>query len=249
MDLDGKKAIVTGGASGIGRSVVDLLLDEGTQVGVLDINGEGLAGLEEECPSVSTFECDLTDHHQVELAVGRLFDRFGAIDVLVNNAGLLYSSPLVRFSPNSIEKHDVSMWNKVLATNLSSTFYATANVAQGMLRNRTKGVIVNVSSISAGGNRGQTAYAAAKAGVNALTATWAKELSPLGIRVAGVAPGFTDTESTHRVLSPEIISQVRTEIPLRRLGRVEEIAAGIVFVIKNDFFNGKVLELDGGMTL
>jgi len=118
-----------------------------------------------------------------------------------------------------------------------------------MITTRTKGVIVNISSVSAGGNAGQSAYSAAKAGVNALTAVWAKELSPLGIRVVAVAPGFTETESTKETVSEATLRETVKKVPLRRLGKPEEIAEGVLGAIRNDFFNGKVLELDGGLII
>ena len=135
----------------------------------------------------------------------------------------------------------------MLAADLSSVFYMSSCVVEKMVTTRTKGVIVNISSVSAGGNAGQSAYSAAKAGVNALTAVWAKELSPMGIRVVAVAPGFTETDSTKEAVSEAVLREVIKKVPLRRLGRPEEIADGVLSVIKNDFFNGKVFELDGGL--
>ena len=118
-----------------------------------------------------------------------------------------------------------------------------------MVVSRTKGVIVNISSISASGNAGQSAYSAAKAGVNALTKVWAKELGPMGIRVVAVAPGFCDTKSAHNALSESVLTQIVQDVPLRRLGRPEEIAAGVVAVIENGFIHGKVIQIDGGLVV
>ena len=173
----------------------------------------------------------------------------GAADVLINNAGVLYSAPLVKITPAGVERHDVAMWNKVLAADLNSVFFMTVCVVEKMITTRTKGVIVNISSVSAAGNAGQSAYSAAKAGVNALTAVWAKELSLMGIRVVAVAPGFTETESTRQALSEAVLRETVKKVPLKRLGRPEEIADGVISVIENDFFNGKVFELDGGLVL
>jgi 3-oxoacyl-[acyl-carrier protein] reductase len=156
---------------------------------------------------------------------------------------------LVKIGAGGIEKHDIAMWNRVLSTDLSSVFYMTSCVVEKMITTRTKGVIVNISSVSAAGNAGQSAYSAAKAGVNALTATWAKELSVMGIRVVGIAPGFIETESTKEALSDATLQETVKKVPLRRLGKPEEIAQGVVSVIENDYFNGKVYELDGGLVI
>jgi 3-oxoacyl-[acyl-carrier protein] reductase len=249
MDLSSKKVIVTGGARGLGRSMVEALASCGAAITVFDLDVQGLEQLRKEHGEVNCVECDVSNYDQVIETTRRYHEEFGATDVLINNAGILYSAPLVRISSSGIEKHDVAMWNKVLAADLSSVFYMTVCVVERMIATRTRGVIVNISSVSAAGNAGASAYSAAKAGVNALTASWAKELSPIGIRVVAVAPGFADTESTRNAVSETALQETIKEVPLRRLGTPEEIAEGVLSVIQNDFFNGKVLELDGGLTL
>jgi 3-oxoacyl-[acyl-carrier protein] reductase len=146
-------------------------------------------------------------------------------------------------------KHDVGMWDKIISTDLSSLFYMTSNVVEKMIQKRTKGVIVNISSVCASGNAGQSAYSAAKAGVNALTITWSKELSLLGIRVVGISPGYTDTPSTKAAMNEEALKGIVKEVPLRRLGKPDEIADAIICAIKNDFFNGKIFQVDGGLVI
>jgi 3-oxoacyl-[acyl-carrier protein] reductase len=249
MELRGKKVIVTGGARGLGRSMVDELVIKGSVVTVFDVNPQGLADLRGQQDSVNCIECDLTNYEQVVEATTRFHSEFKAADVLINNAGILYSAPLVRISAAGTEKHDPAMWSKVLAADLSSVFYMTSCIVEKMISTRTRGVIVNISSVSASGNAGQSAYSAAKAGVNALTATWAKELGMLGIRVLAVAPGFTETASTKEALSESALQEIVKKVPLRRLGKPEEIAHGVISVIENDFFNGKVYELDGGLVI
>lgn len=249
MELRGKKVIVTGGARGLGRGFVEALIAKEALVTVFDINPQGLADLREQHSDITCIECDVANYEQVVEATAHYHAEFKSADVLINNAGILYSAPLVRISASGIEKHDVAMWNKTLATNLSSVFYMTACIVEKMIYTRTKGVIVNISSVSASGNAGQSAYSAAKAGVNALTATWAKELSVMGIRVAAVAPGFTETESTKEALSESVLQETVKKVPLRRLGKPQEIAQGVISVIENDFFNGKVYELDGGLVI
>jgi 3-oxoacyl-[acyl-carrier protein] reductase len=248
VDLNGKRAIVTGGVSGLGRATVEKLVARGAAVAVFDIDQRGLENLAAAQPEVECLHCDLAHYDQVVSATARYHDG-GPADVLVNNAGILHSEPLVRLTESGLERHDVASWARVLAADLSSVFYVTACVVETMVKTRTAGVVVNISSIAASGNAGQSAYSAAKAGVNALTATWAKELGPLGIRVAAVAPGFSDTVSTKRALSESLLEETVKRVPVRRLGRPEEIAEGVLAVIENDFVNGKVFELDGGLVL
>ena len=249
MNLRGKQIIVTGGVNGLGRAMVDKLLALEAAVTVFDINVAGLAELRKQRPEVNCVECDVSDYEQVIEATTGFHEEFGAAEVLINNAGILYSAPLIKISSSGTEKHDVAMWNKVLAADLSSVFYMTSCVVEKMIATRTKGVIVNIGSVSAAGNAGASAYSAAKAGVHALTAAWAKELSSLGIRVVAVAPGFIETESTKAAMSESALQETIKRVPLRRLGKPEEIADGVLSVIQNDFFNGKVFELDGGLVL
>lgn len=249
MDLNDKNVIVTGGARGIGKNLVLKLIEEGANVGVFDIDVEGLKRLESDYSDLTCIQCDLTNYKQVEKSIDDFYNEYNRIDVLVNNAGILYSAPLISITPEGIKKHDIETWNNVLKIDLNSVFYMTVNVVEKMIKHRTKGCIVNISSISASGNAGQSAYSAAKAAVNALTATWAKELSLWGIRVVAIAPGFTDTASTREVMKEDVLKDVIREVPLRRLGNVEEITDGIIFVLKNEFFNGKVISLDGGLII
>ncbi|MCX6901174.1 MAG: SDR family oxidoreductase [Verrucomicrobia bacterium] len=249
MELRNKKVIVTGGVSGLGRSMVELFLSKGAAVTVFDLNAQGLDQLAQTHPTVVGFQCDLSDYDQVAATTARFHERFGAADVLVNNAGIIYSAPLVCLSPAGIVRHDVAMWRKVLDADLSSVFYTTLCVIEKMIATRTRGVVVNISSVSAAGNVGQSAYSAAKAGVNALTATWAKELGMMGIRVAAVAPGYSETGSTKSALSEPVLKEIVKRVPLRRLGKPEEIAQAVVAVVENDFFTGKVFEVDGGLVV
>jgi 3-oxoacyl-[acyl-carrier protein] reductase len=249
VELRGKKVIVTGGVRGLGRATVETLIGKGAAMTVFDLDVRGLDELKERWGEINCVACDVSDYQQVVAATNRYHDEFVVADVLVNNAGILYSEPLVKITPSGIEKHDMAMWSKIIAADLSSVFYMTACIVEKMVATRTHGVIVNISSVSAAGNAGQSAYSAAKAGVNALTATWAKELSLLGIRVAAVAPGFTETESTKEALSESALRETIKRVPLRRLAKPEEIAEGVLHVIENDFFNGKVFELDGGLIL
>ena len=249
MDLQGKKIIVTGGVRGLGRAMVEKFVAKGALITVFDLDAPGLAELQTQQSSVTCVCCDVSNYEQVVESTTRYHEEFGAADALINNAGILYSEPLIKITESGVAKHGVAMWNKVMAANLNSVFYMTVCVTEKMVTTRTKGVVVNISSVAARGNAGQSAYAAGKAAVNALTAVWSKELGPFGIRVAAVAPGFTETESTKEALSESVLRETIKRVPLRRLGKPAEIAEGVISVLENDFFNGKVFELDGGLVI
>ncbi len=241
MEVRGKKIIVTGGAKGLGRAMVDAFLTRECNVTVFDIDPD--------VPDVDHHVCDVTDPEQVSKAVQDYYDVNGAPDVLINNAGILHSELLIKLGESGLKTHQIETWDRVIRTNLNSVFYVTSCVVEKMVAMRTKGVVVNIGSVSAAGNPGASAYSAAKAGVHSMTQAWARELGPMGIRVVAVAPGFMDTESASAAMSERALHETIKRVPLRRLGKPEEVAAAIVSVIENDFFNGKVLELDGGLIL
>ena len=242
MDLRGKKIIVTGGVKGLGRAMVQQLISRECNVTVFDIDQNGFEELQ--TAGIRCVACDVTNPEQINAAI----EEFGgAPDVLINNAGILYSEPLIKITEDGLKLHACESWDRVLRTNLSSVFYMTAPVVAKMVATRTKGVVVNIGSVSATGNPGASAYSAAKAGVHALTQAWAKELGPMGIRVIAIAPGFMDTDSAHAATSETALRETIKRVPLRRLGKAEEVAAAVVAAIENDFFNGKVFELDGGL--
>jgi 3-oxoacyl-[acyl-carrier protein] reductase len=249
MDTKGKNVIVTGGASGFGLEIVKRFCNQGSTVAVLDIDKDKLMTLEENYPSVFCFTCDVSQADQVVNAINKIYDQLGDIDILINNAGIMKSAPLVNILERENRRHSIELWHQVISVNLDSVFYLTANVSDRMLRSRRKGVIVNVSSIAARGNAGQSAYSASKAGVEALTKVWAKELSPFGIRCAAVAPGFSDTQGTSDALEEQMLSRWVSQVPLRRLGTTEEVVDAIFFIIANDFYNGKILQIDGGLLI
>jgi 3-oxoacyl-[acyl-carrier protein] reductase len=247
LNVEGKQIVVTGGARGLGFAMVEKFVSKGANVTVLDADEAALSVLLGKLAAVTGTKCDVSDPADVSRAAATFHEHHRAADVVVNNAGILHSAPLLRLSASGVERHDLDAWSKVLAVNLTSVFLVTSAFAERMLTTRTKGVIVNISSVSATGNAGQSAYSAAKAGVNALTATWAKELGPMGIRVVAIAPGFTDTESTHAAVSEATLKETVARVPLRRLGRAEEIAHAVLCAVEADFFNGKVWAVDGGL--
>jgi 3-oxoacyl-[acyl-carrier protein] reductase len=247
MDLAGKGAIVAGGAGSIGRVVVGELHRRGANVAVLDSDADGASTFSGK--GVTYIQTDAADETSVEAAVRSATERVGQILVLVNCTGTIHSEALINLLSLTRRRHRADSWDRVLRSNLTATFLVSAHVAEHMATARTKGVIVNFSSIAAAGNPGQTAYAAAKAGIEALTVVWAKELGPLGIRVVTVAPGFVDTPSTRAALPEATIKEWEKRTALRRLAKPEEIASAVLFAIDNDFLTGRTIAVDGGLTI
>jgi 3-oxoacyl-[acyl-carrier protein] reductase len=182
-------------------------------------------------------------------AVRKTVDALGTVDALVNCTGLIHNEALVNLLKSSERRHRLSSWDAVIRANLTTVFVLGSVVAEQMASTRTPGVIVNLSSVASVGNAGQSAYSAAKAGVEALTAAWAKELGLLGIRVVAVAPGFIDVASTHAALSDSVIKEWVRRTPLRRLGRSDAVVATVIFALENDFLTGRTLRVDGGVVL
>ncbi len=195
------------------------------------------------------FHCDITDANAVELLIKNIFETEDGINVCINNAGIIHSEPLVNILSREEKKHSIANWRKVMDVNLDGVFYVTSNVAENMILKKQKGVIINISSISAQGNIGQSAYGASKAAVEALTKTWSKELGMFRIRCACIAPGFFDTPSTRESLTENMLSKWQKSVPIARLGQLNELLSAVEFIIQNEYFNGKVLALDGGLIL
>ncbi|MEY2518432.1 MAG: 3-oxoacyl-[acyl-carrier protein] reductase [Verrucomicrobiota bacterium] len=249
MKFSEAQLLVTGGGRGIGRHLVDRAVAEARRVAIFEKDKAIIADLSVAHPAAKCYLCDVTDPRAVAGAVAALESDGFALDVLVNNAGFVHSAPLINLLEKNERVHSAEDWQQVLAANLSSVFYVTGPVVSHMLKSRTKGVVISMSSISARGNAGQSAYSAAKAGVNALTRTWAKELGGLGLRFVSIAPGFMDTPSTREALSDAHLTKLKGQIPLRRLGEVEHVYQTVRFIAENDYINGTVIEIDGGLVI
>jgi 3-oxoacyl-[acyl-carrier protein] reductase len=250
MKLDEAHVLITGGGRGIGRHLVNRLAGTAARVAVFERDAEACAALSAEFPDkVLVVPCDVTDVESVRSALQATYDAGFEPDVLVNNAGMIHSAPLVNMLSRQDRIHSVETWHQVIAANLHSVFYVTGQVVDRMISRRTKGLVISISSISANGNPGQSAYSAAKAGVNALTRTWAKELGAMGLRFVAIAPGFLDTPSTRAALSESIVARLQQQIPLRRLGDMESIFQSVHYAVENDYLTGTVLEVDGGLVI
>lgn len=246
MEINGAIALVTGGANGLGLAIATFLREQGAHVVIGDLDEGALTKLPEE------FDChilDVTRPDNVTKVVNDVVQKHGHIDILVNNAGAIFNEPLVNIMNPEGMIHDYDRFRNSIVVNLDSVFLMTGAVVEHMIKGRTKGCIVNINSISARGNEGQTAYSAAKSGVNAMTVTWSKELGRMGIRCNAIAPGFINTGSTNSALTETTINHIVANTPVRRLGEAKEIAQAVASVISNDFINGAVLEVNGGITI
>jgi 3-oxoacyl-[acyl-carrier protein] reductase len=246
--LENRTAIVTGAAGSLGIATVLELRDCGCRVVALDRDKPGLDKLAGET-GIHTAVCDLLDARDAERALGDTWQKYGPISILVNTVGLIYSSPLINIAARTNRRHSLEAWRRVIDINLTAVFVVTANIVDQMVSSRTRGVVVNFSSVSAAGNAGQAAYAAAKAGVIAMTNSWARELGPLGIRFVTIAPGFIDTPSTRAALPDPTIQEWTRRIPLKRMGSVDDVVSAVIFAVTNEHLTGKVVEIDGGLTI
>lgn len=241
---EGAIAVVTGAGRGLGLAIAQHLAGRGATVVAADRDEALLAALPQ---GVQGCRMDVTSAADVEQGIAGVLDQHGRIDILVNNAGVIFSEPFVNVMNPAAMMHDLGRFEDCLKMNLTSVFVVTSAVVAQMVKRRTRGVIVNISSISARGNAGQVAYAAAKAGVNAMTVTWAKELGVWGIRCNAVAPGFIGTDSTRHALSEATLKHIQSNTPLRRLGEAVDVAKAVAAAVENDFMNGAILQVDGGL--
>lgn len=238
--MEGKVAIVTGGARGIGRQIVETFAHEGAKlIYSLDM-GTG----EYELPNVRHVQLNVTNRDQVAKFVEEVKNELGTIDVLVNNAGITRDA--------LIQKMTEDMWDAVINVNLKGVFNLTQAVAPIMMENG-KGSIVSISSVvGVYGNVGQTNYAATKAGVIGMTYTWAKEFTRKGaaVRSNAIAPGYVETEMMATV-PDKVLQPIREKTPLGRLGKPQEIANAVLFLASDEssYVNGHVLEVTGGLRL
>lgn len=252
MQLKDKVIIITGGGQGLGRAMAEYLAKQGAQLALVDLDQEKLDATVAACRSAGVqaraYICNVANEEQVKHMVGQVADDFGAIHGLINNAGILRDGLTIRVKDGEMSTMSLASWQAVIDVNLTGVFLCTREVAAKMIELQNQGAIINISSISRAGNMGQANYSAAKAGVAADTVVWAKELARYGIRVAGIAPGVIETDMT-KGMKPEALAKMTAHIPLQRMGKPEEIAHSVAYIFENDYFTGRILELDGGLRL
>ena len=241
--LQGKVAMVTGGARGIGKAIAAALAADGAKVAVVDLD---LANAEATATEVGGgargFAANVAQAADVDAVVGAIERDLGPIDILVNNAGITRDSLLMRLSEAD--------WDAVLNVNLKAAFLTMKAVTRGMMKRRSGRVINIASVVGVVGNRGQANYSASKAGLIGLTKTIAKELASRNVLVNAVAPGFIETDMT-AALSPEARQALSAQIALGRLGAPADIASVVAFLASEgaSYITGQVIVVDGGMVM
>src|SRR5581483_967073 len=215
---------------------------------LIDTNSADLettrAALESAGIEVRVYEANVAAEDQIEAAMDRIAGDFGGIHVLINNAGIIRDAMLVKVKDGEIVgKMSLAQWQAVIDVNLTGVFLCGREAAEHMIRQGSGGVIINIASVSRYGNAGQTNYSAAKAGVAAMTGVWAKELARYGIRAGAIAPGGVRTEILS-AMRPEMLEKLLAPVPLKRFGEPEEVAAAAAFIVSNDYFSGRCIDLD-----
>jgi len=255
MKLSDLKIIVTGAAQGMGAHFAVRLAEAGAQVAAGDVKEDGLAALAEstrELPgTVHTRRLDVSDDGDVAGFVDWAHQAMGGLNGLVNNAGILRDGLLVKKdrSTGAVVKLSREQWNAVLAVNLTGATMMVRDVVAKMVATEQRpGVIVNMSSVARHGNRGQSNYSAAKAALAANTVTWMKEFAPFGIRVGAVAPGMVETPMTQG-MNQKARDALVTHIPVGRIGLPEDLWLAVRFVLECDYFNGRTIDVDGGLAM
>ncbi len=244
--LEQKVCIITGAGQGIGAATARKFAQEGAIVVACDVKQAAVDEVAQACGAFGNtaigWVVDVTDRTQVDAMVAAVRDRFGRIDVLVNNAGITQDARL--------QKMTIEQFDRVIDVNLRGVFHCSQAVADVMVA-QGSGAILNASSVvGIYGNFGQTNYAASKFGVIGFTKTWSRELGPKGVRVNAVAPGFVATPILDTI-PDKVLAEMEHKVPLRRLGRPEEIANAYAFLASDEasYINGTVLEVAGGMTV
>ena len=248
MNLSDLKIIVTGAAGGLGAHFATRLHEAGAQVAAGDVDVEGLANLP---GGVHHRRLDVSSEADVTDFVAWASERMSGLNALVNNAGIIRDGLLVKQDRNTGEVRRLSTddWNAVIGVNLTGATLMVRETVAKMLEDEARpGVLVNISSVSRHGNRGQSSYVAAKSALAANTVTWAREFARYGIRVGAIAPGMVETPMT-RGMNQKARDALVKAIPVGRIGEPEDLWLALKFVLECEYFNGRCLDVDGGLVM
>jgi 3-oxoacyl-[acyl-carrier protein] reductase len=248
MELSELRVIVTGAARGMGAHFALRLHEAGAKVMAADVDEAGLSELPVEIARRVT---DVSVEQECGDLVRATAEQLGGLNALINNAGIIRDQLVVKRDRETgkIKKFDTTGWNAVIAVNLTGAFFMVREFAAHLVETGTKpGVIVNMSSVARHGNRGQSNYVSAKAALAANTVTWAREFAPYGIRVGAIAPGMVETPMT-RGMNQAARDALVKMIPVGRIGVPEDLWLAVKFVLECDYFNGRTMDVDGGLVM
>ncbi|EAR56791.1 putative dehydrogenase [Photobacterium sp. SKA34] len=252
MNIENSVVVITGASQGLGQMMAVTLAHMGAELALIDINSAGLRQTQDQCHMLNSkamiYEADVTSEDEVVQAFAHIIEDFGHINVLINNAGILDDGLLVCENNDVLTKMPLEQFQTVMDVNVTGSFLCGREAAEKMIKTESQGVIINISSVARAGTLGQTNYAASKAAIATMAVGWSKELAKYGIRVAAIAPGLIDTPLADQ-LKPEVIENMKASAPLERVGEPEDIAHTVKYIIENDYFTGRILEIDGGMRL
>ena len=250
MKLHNSVIAITGAAQGLGKAMAEEFARHGAHLALLDMQAEALDALAAELKALGVnakgYSVNVTDEAQVEATFAAIGSDFGQLNGLINSAGIMRDGMLLKVKDGQVsDKMSLQQFQSVLDVNVTGTFLCAREAAAQMIATHSKGVIINLSSVSRAGNMGQSNYSASKAAVAAMTVTWAKELTRHGIRTGCIAPGLVDTAMAQQ-MRPEMRELFIKSVPAGRLADVSELAHAARFIFENDYFTGRTLELDGG---
>ncbi len=248
MEIKNLCCAITGAGNGLGRQMALDFAGLGAKVYAIDINEDNLKKLQDQSDGkIKYYIGNVCDEENIKNVFESIAKENGSLDVLINNAGITKDGLLIKVKDDKIETMSLDSFQRVIDVNLTGVFLCSREAVK-IMQPKKQGVIINISSVSRAGNMGQTNYSAAKAGVDAMTVTWSKELARYNIRCAAIAPGYIATEMV-KAINPAILEKIVSKVPLRRLGEMSEISRTAQFIIENDFVNGKILEVDGGLRI
>jgi 3-oxoacyl-[acyl-carrier protein] reductase len=252
MRMKDKVVLITGGAAGIGKATALRFAEEGARVVICDVNeANGQETIKELGEQAAFYKVNVASREDVQTWIDDVVSRYGRVDVLINNAGVLRDGQLIKFKAGQlVSQMAEAEFDLVISVNLKGVFNCTQAVAAVMAK-QGGGVILNASSVvGLDGNFGQTNYVATKSGVVGMTKVWARELGRFGIRVNAVAPGFISTEMIN-AMPEKILDGMRSRTPLGRLGDPRDIANAYLFLASEDaaFITGEILRVDGGIVI
>jgi len=255
MQLSSLKIIVTGAAQGMGAHFARRLAEAGATVAAGDVKEDGLAALAESAAGlpgkIHTRRLDVSSEADVGAFVDWAFGAMGGLNGLINNAGILRDGLLVKKdrTTGEITRLSKEQWDAVIGVNLTgATFMVRDTVAKMVAAEQSPGVVVNMSSVARHGNRGQSNYTSAKAALAANTVTWSREFAPFKVRVGAVAPGMIETPMTQG-MNQKARDALVASIPVARIGLPEDIWLAVKFVLECDYFNGRTIDVDGGLSM